>query len=38
MIKEEAEKFEQKKSGIKIKEWTEDNNEIGNLWDLYNKL
>jgi len=37
MIREEEEEIEQENSGVR--EWTEeDNDEMGNLWDPYNKL
>ena len=36
-IREKKEKIEQENSGLR--EWTkEDNDEMGNLWDLYDKL
>ena len=36
-IREKEEEIKQKES--RIREWTEkDNNEMGNLWDPYNKL
>ena len=36
-IKEEEKEIKQEESGLR--DWTkEDNNEMGNLWDLYYKL